>query len=163
MSLASSSVDQAEAREALCPGPRCVVGLVGPNVVSLSRWDTGSLEGIFPRWHSDKESAANAGNVKRHRFDPWLGKIPWSRKWQPTLVLLTRESHGCRSLVGYNPWGHKELDMAEWLRRWKVFMRSYFPSFLSFREGEWRRQETLKPLKCVFFNEKTSTNQHTIT
>ena len=38
---------------------------------------------------------------------------PWRRKWQPTPVLLPGKSHGRRSLVGYSPWGHKELDMTE--------------------------------------------------
>ena len=41
-------------------------------------------------------------------FDPWVGKIPWSRKWQPTPVFLPGECHGQRSLVGCSPWGHKE-------------------------------------------------------
>ena len=44
-------------------------------------------------------------------FDPWVGKIPWRRKWQPTPVLLPEKSHGRRSLVGYGPWSRKELDM----------------------------------------------------
>ena len=44
----------------------------------------------------------------RPRFDPWVGKTPWRRKWQPTLVLLPGKSHGWRSLVGYSPWGRKE-------------------------------------------------------
>ena len=35
------------------------------------------------------------------RFDPWVGKIPWRRKWQPTPVFLPGESHGQRSLAGY--------------------------------------------------------------
>ena len=35
--------------------------------------------------------------------DPWVGKIPWRRKWQPTPVFLPGESHGWRSLVGYSP------------------------------------------------------------
>ena len=39
----------------------------------------------------------------------------WRRQWQPTPVLLPGESHGQRSLVGYSPWGHKELDTTEWL------------------------------------------------
>ena len=43
-----------------------------------------------------------------------LGRIdPLRRKWLPTLVFLPGEFHGQRSLVGYGPWGHKELDMAE--------------------------------------------------
>ena len=45
--------------------------------------------------------------------DPWVGKIPWRRAWQPTLVFLPGESHGQRSLVGYSPWGCKESDMTE--------------------------------------------------
>ena len=40
---------------------------------------------------------------------PWAGKIPWSRIWQPTPVLLPGKFHGQRSLVGYSPWGWKEL------------------------------------------------------
>ena len=36
-------------------------------------------------------------------YDPWVRKIPWRRKGQPTLVFLLRESHGQRSLVGYSP------------------------------------------------------------
>ena len=49
----------------------------------------------------------------RPGFDPWVGKIPWRRKWQPTPVLLPGKFHGPRSLVGYSPWGHKQLDTPE--------------------------------------------------
>ena len=45
------------------------------------------------------------------RFDPWVRKTPWRRKWQPTPVFLPGKSHGQRSLEGYSAWGHKELDM----------------------------------------------------
>ena len=48
-------------------------------------------------------------------FDPWVGKMPWWRKWQPTPGFLLGEFHGQRSLVGYSPQGHKEWDMTEWL------------------------------------------------
>ena len=47
-------------------------------------------------------------------FDPWVRKIPWRRKWQPTPVFLPGESHEWRSLVGYSPWGCKESDTTEW-------------------------------------------------
>ena len=43
-------------------------------------------------------------------FDPWVGKIPWRRKWHPTPVFLPGESHGRRSLVGYSPWGRTRLN-----------------------------------------------------
>ena len=49
----------------------------------------------------------------RPGFHPWVGKISWRRKWQSTPVLLPGKSHGQRSLVGYSPWGRKELDMTE--------------------------------------------------
>ena len=52
---------------------------------------------------------------RRPRFDPWVGKIPWRREWLPITVFLPGEFHGQRSLVGYSPWGLKELDMTEWL------------------------------------------------
>ena len=42
-----------------------------------------------------------------------VGKIPWSRKWQPTPVFLLGKFHVQRSLASYSPWGHKELDMTE--------------------------------------------------
>ena len=46
-------------------------------------------------------------------FDPWVREIPGSRKWQPTPVILPRESHGQRSLADYSPQSRKELDMTE--------------------------------------------------
>ena len=39
----------------------------------------------------------------------------WRRKWQPTPVFLSGETHGQKSLAGYNPWGCKESDTTEWL------------------------------------------------
>ena len=51
----------------------------------------------------------------RPGFDPWVGKIPWRRKWQPTAVLLPGKFHGRRSLLSYSPWGPTELDMTEGL------------------------------------------------
>ena len=50
---------------------------------------------------SDQVSACQC----RRGFHPWVGKILWRRKWQPTPVLLPEKFHGRRSLVGYNPWG----------------------------------------------------------
>ena len=48
-----------------------------------------------------------------NRFNPWVRKISWSRKWQPTSVFLPRKFHGQRSLAGYSLWGCKELNMTE--------------------------------------------------
>jgi len=49
----------------------------------------------------------------RLRFDPWVRKISWIRKWLPTPVFLPGKSHGWRSLAGYSPWGCKESDTTE--------------------------------------------------
>ena len=46
-------------------------------------------------------------------FDPWVGKIPWKREWQPPPVFLPEESHRQRSLEGCSPWGCKESDVTE--------------------------------------------------
>ena len=67
----------------------------------------------FPGGASGEEPTCQCRSYKKHGLDPWVGKIPWRRKWQPTPVFLPAESHGQRSLVGHNPWGHKELDMTE--------------------------------------------------
>ena len=53
----------------------------------------------------------------RFRFDPWVRKIPWRMQWHPTPVLLAGEFHGQKNLVGYGPFGHKDLDMTEQLTR----------------------------------------------
>ena len=50
---------------------------------------------------------------RKCRFDPWVRKIPWRRKWQPTPVFLPEEFHGQRSPAGYSPPGHKESDATE--------------------------------------------------
>ena len=63
-----------------------------------------------------KNPPANAGTVREAGLIPGSGRSPgegngW--KWQPTPVFLPGESHGWRSLVGYSPWGQKELDTTE--------------------------------------------------
>ena len=46
-------------------------------------------------------------------MDPWVVKIPWRKKWQPTLVFLPGKFHEYRSLAGYSPWGYRESDITE--------------------------------------------------
>ena len=67
----------------------------------------------FLRGCSGKEPTCQCKRCKRPMFDPWVRKIPWRRKWQPTPVFLPGQSHGQRSLVGCSLWDHKELDMTE--------------------------------------------------
>ena len=67
----------------------------------------------FPRWCSGTESTCQCRRHKSCRFHPWVGKIPWRRKWQSTPVFLPGEVHEQRSLVGYSSWSRKESDMTE--------------------------------------------------
>ena len=69
--------------------------------------------GSSPGGISGKEPACQCRRHKRHRYDPWDGRIPWRRAWQPTPVFMTGEFHGQRSLAGYSPQGLTELDVTE--------------------------------------------------
>ena len=64
----------------------------------------------FPGGSDDKESTCQR---RRHRFNPWFGKIPWRRKWQPTQVFLPGEFHGQRSLMGLL----QSLGLQSWIRK----------------------------------------------
>ena len=64
----------------------------------------------FPSGSMGKEFACNAGETEGTVLIPGLGRSPGRRAWQPTPVFLPGESHGQRSLAGYSPWGHKELN-----------------------------------------------------
>ena len=79
----------------------------------------------FPGGASGKESACLCRRGKRCGFDPRVGKIPWRRTWEPTLVFLPGKSHGQRSLVGYSPQGCKESDTTECLSTHTRSLRSY--------------------------------------
>ena len=52
--------------------------------------------------------------AQRVWVQPWVGKIPWKRKWQPTLVLLIGKSHGQRRLMGCSPWAHNVSGATAW-------------------------------------------------
>ena len=62
----------------------------------------------FPSGSAGKEPACQCKRHKRLRFNPWVRKTPWRRKWQPTPVFLPGEFHGQKSLVGYSPGDHEE-------------------------------------------------------
>ena len=108
------------------------MALFAPNkpALSLIKW-----------WYQDLTGGARGKcrRCKRCRFDPWVRKIPWRRKWQTTPVFLPGEPHGQRSLAGYSPWDHKErLSMNAYIfqkfsfckRRTGNSVFTYFISFL---------------------------------
>ena len=72
-----------------------------------------SILNSFPGDLVVKNPSAKRGDVKcrRRGFNPWVRKIPWRREWQKTPAFLPGKSHEKRSLEGYSPLGHKELDM----------------------------------------------------
>ena len=59
----------------------------------------------FPHGSVAKNPPASAGDM----FHPWVGKIPWRRKWQPTPVFLSEKSHRQRSMEGYSSWDCKRV------------------------------------------------------
>ena len=69
----------------------------------------------FPGGASGKEAACHFRGCRRCRFHPWVGKIPWSKKWQPTPVFWPGKIPWTESLVGYSPQGHRKYDKTEWL------------------------------------------------
>ena len=74
----------------------------------------------LPRWLSDKESTCQCKRCRRLRFDLWVRKIPWRRKWQPTPEFLPGESHGQRSLGGLQFMGSQRVGrdlLTEHVRR----------------------------------------------
>ena len=79
-------------------------------LLPLNLWDIcySSQNLGHPWWHNFKQSNCQ---WRVCWFDPWVGRIPWKRKWQPTPVFLSGKSHGQRSLEGYSTWGQKESDM----------------------------------------------------
>ena len=62
-----------------------------------------STKQVLPRWLSGKESTCRHRSHRRQVSNPWVRKISWRRKWQPTAVFLPIKSHGQRSLAGYSP------------------------------------------------------------
>ena len=63
----------------------------------------------------------NLPAVQEPRFDPWVRKIPWRKKWLPTPGFLPGDFHGQRSLVGYSPWGCKKSDTTERLILYLIY------------------------------------------
>ena len=59
--------------------------------------------------------ASQCRRDNRLGFDPWVGKMPWRKAWQPTPIFLPAESPRTEELEDYSPWGHKELETTEQL------------------------------------------------
>ena len=93
----------------------------------ILRWGWGGVG--FPGGVSGKEPTCQCRRHKRHGFNPWVGKIPWRRAWQPTPAFLPGESHGQRSVAGYSPWGRKESDATEETEHVEVLTSTHLKDF----------------------------------
>ena len=62
-----------------------------PEAKLLGEWKS-NRKRFLGMWHRGKEAACQCRKHERRGFDPWVGKIPWRRAWQPTPVLLPGES-----------------------------------------------------------------------
>ena len=97
-------------------------------------------------WWLSEDSALQRRRHKRHELDPWVRKIPWRRKWQPTLVFFPGKPHGQRSLVGYSPWSHKKIryNLATKQQQNNIYLRvnQFFFCFV------------INPVKYTLFIEK---------
>jgi len=71
---------------------------------------TSDISGGLSRWLRGEESACQC---KGGGFNPWVRKIPWRRKWQPTPVFSPAKFCGQRIPAGYSSWDLKESDMIE--------------------------------------------------
>ena len=98
-------------------------GIIGTLKILLFSWNQWKTRDIYSRvkiYMLLRQSLAslvaqmvtNPPAMQETRFNPWVGKIPWERGWQPTPVFQRGESHGERSLAGYSPGGCKESDLA---------------------------------------------------
>ena len=90
------------------------IPIISSQQISVIDHGSAKMRG-FPGGSDCKEPACQCRRHRRLRLDPWVGKIPWRREWQPTPVSLPGEFHGQRSLAGYSLWGRKESDMTEQL------------------------------------------------
>ena len=80
----------------------CPSNEICPLFFSWLDWGYGFWGG-FPGGASGEDHTCQYRRCKRHWFDPWVGKFPWRRVWQPIPVFLPGESHGQRSLLGDHP------------------------------------------------------------
>ena len=95
----SSSTNDLNGKNMNCEVTQMWIDITGSSLI-LTLWP----------WRTDL--FCQGRRYRRQRFDPWVGKIPWRRKWQHSPVFLTGESHGQRSLVDCSLWGHKDSQLS---------------------------------------------------
>ena len=99
------------------------------------------LSHLIYRRCNGRESTYQSRRCERCSFQPWVGKTPQRRKWQPTPAFLPRESHGQRSLVGCCPQRRTESDTTEATQHACVHWRKKWQPTPVFLPGESRDRE----------------------
>ena len=79
--------------------------------------------------HVCPESTCHCRRLRRHGFNPWVRKIPWRRKWQPTSVFLPGKSHGQRSLWGQLQSMGLQRVGHDWVSKKKIYIYIFFSRF----------------------------------
>ena len=98
-------------------------GVQSPEALQVSycsRINCLALSWSFPGGSVVRNSPAEAGNASDKGFCPWVGEIPWSRKWQPTPVPLSGKLCGQRNLVDYGPLWTEETGGLQSMRSQRV-------------------------------------------
>ena len=106
------------------------------NIIYICVWG-------LPRWLVVKNVPATAGATGDSGSIPGSGRSPWSRKWQPTPVLLPGESYGQEILVGYIPRGHKESDTTERVRTYLRNLKKWILKCMGGWVGSMNNYDTL--------------------
>ena len=75
-----------------------------PSFVFINLFNLDSVLAELPRWLSGWRIYLQFRRHRRLRFNPWVRKIPWRRKWQHTPIHLPGKSQGQWILTGYSPW-----------------------------------------------------------
>ena len=91
----------------------------------------------FSSGSARKELACRCRTHKRHRFDPWVRKTPWRRKWQPTHVISSGKFHRQRSLAGStgsqtvkHNWTPMHTHKGKTIPHFTVFLHPVVPEYL---------------------------------
>ena len=117
------------------------------------------IEHVIVSYHCLRKGFSDGSVVKnlpavQDVWHPWVGKISWRKKRQPTPVFQPGESHGQRSLVGYSPWRRKRVrhDLATHFHLLKNCSRKCFSRKLSMKQksfGGQKMQDDLEVLSAL--------------
>ena len=111
----------------------------------------------FPGGSSGREPTSLWRRHKRWGFNPWVGKIPWSRQWQPTPVFFPGEYHEQRSLAGYTVHGvPKSWTQLKRLSRLALYIRYCVSKHLGCST---KRGTVFASLTCLYFLDKNNSKQ----